>query len=381
MIRSKFVVLLFAAVCLSVLPVVAGDDSGLDFNGQMVLHTTARLEDHYVVQTGGLFIPALTGKYNLDDRSYLDFEGSLNVNGKILLEHGNGLEPAGRIKPYRVWLRYAKDQFEIRAGLQKINFGSAEMFRPLMWFDKMDIRDPLQFTDGVYGLLSKYYFENNAGIWLWGLIGNKDPRGFEIYGTSSWTPEFGGRFESPLGPGEFGLSYHHRTANVRGSDVRENRFGLNGKWDLEAGLWFESSLSAFTGFAGSDPVIKKTDMLNVGADYTFPLGNGLGATVEYFRYHLGDKFFAGGNATNVAGAMLTYPLTIMDNVSAMFFVIPEPSSSDFMAYLTWSRTYDNISLYAIAYWTPEDNGLPALQSSDITLFSGKGIQFILSYNF
>lgn len=52
---------------------------------------------------------------------------------------------------------------ELRLGLQKINFGSAQLFRPLMWFDKMDPRDPLQMTDGVWGALYRYYFRNNGG--------------------------------------------------------------------------------------------------------------------------------------------------------------------------------------------------------------------------
>jgi len=53
--------------------------------------------------------------------------------------------------------------------LQKINFGSATLFRLLMWFDRIDPRDPLKLTDGVYGLLLRYYFHNNTNIWLWGL--------------------------------------------------------------------------------------------------------------------------------------------------------------------------------------------------------------------
>jgi len=56
-----------------------------------------------------------------------------------------------------MWIRLSTKQFELRAGLQKINFGSATLLRPLMWFDKIDPRDPLQLTDGVYALLARYY--------------------------------------------------------------------------------------------------------------------------------------------------------------------------------------------------------------------------------
>jgi hypothetical protein len=69
----------------------------------------------------------------------------------------NSFSSNGDIKPYRLWARYSTSQLEIRAGLQKINFGSANILRPLMWFDQMDPRDPLQLTDGVWGILGRYY--------------------------------------------------------------------------------------------------------------------------------------------------------------------------------------------------------------------------------
>jgi hypothetical protein len=50
---------------------------------------------------------------------------------------------------YRAWVRIGSPRFEVRAGLQKITFGSGTIFRPLMWFDRIDPRDPLQVTEGV----------------------------------------------------------------------------------------------------------------------------------------------------------------------------------------------------------------------------------------
>src|SRR5690606_40300081 len=99
----------------------------------------------------------------------------------------------GRIKPYRLWARYSGNQFELRAGLQKINFGSATILRPLMWFDQMDIRDPLQLTDGVWAMLGRYYFLNNANIWLWVLYGNEDPKSWETFRSEEHTSELQSR--------------------------------------------------------------------------------------------------------------------------------------------------------------------------------------------
>lgn len=375
--------------CTGVLLLSAEDKAGVAFNGQMVLWTTAQFEDPFAMQPGFRFVPALTGKLGFKNQSYVDFEASLNLHGNTTFYDGHFIQPKGDAKLYRVWSRYANDKFEIRAGLQKINFGSAKLFRPLMWFDGMDVRDPLQLTDGVYAVLGKYYFENNANVWLWGMLGNEKPKGYELFGSSLWKPEFGGRIEHPAGPGEIGLSYHHRTLHSENNlydlllpsvELTENRIGLNGKWDVEIGVWFESSISMLQENA---LMPTKTDMLNVGADYTLPIGNGLGVTLEYFRYHTGDKLFAGGASTQLVGSMLTYPVSLLDNLSGMVFYLPAGNGADglWLNYLTWSRTYDNISLYLMAYWNPVNYNLPVLQTQGRNLFAGKGVQFMISLYF
>ncbi|MDR1585772.1 MAG: hypothetical protein LBS07_06360, partial [Prevotellaceae bacterium] len=102
---------------------------------------------------------------------------------------------------------------EVRLGLQKINFGSAQLFRPLMWFDAIDPRDPLQMTDGVWGGLFRYYFQNNANFWLWTLYGNDEVKGWETAPSAQSLPEIGGRVQLPLKQGEVALSYHLREAD------------------------------------------------------------------------------------------------------------------------------------------------------------------------
>ena len=80
----------------------------------------------------------------------IDFEASANLYGTFAFHPFDEAHSDGGLKPYRLWTRYSSDQFELRLGLQKINFGSASMLRPLMWFDQMDPRDPLHLTDGVW---------------------------------------------------------------------------------------------------------------------------------------------------------------------------------------------------------------------------------------
>lgn len=365
------------------------DSTNITFSGQLTAWGIAQLEKSIPVQLGGRFVPTLLGNFSFTPASKIDFETSLNINGSVNLTGLRYDSVMGQLKPYRVWARYSGQNWEIRAGLQKINFGSAKMFRPLMWFDGMDVRDPLQLTDGVYGALGRYYFQNNANIWLWTLIGNKNPKGYEIYGTAQWKPEVGGRFQLPAGPGQIALSTNYRQIKVLDlasnlwNDyqlLNESRIGLDGKWDVGVGLWFESSVTVtdMKNIIAPD-LFKVQDAWNLGTDYTFPVGNGLGITIEYFRYHLGRQFLTGGTALNLIGSMFTYPVSILDNLSAMVFYIPKQNQA--YNYLSWSRTYDNWSLYAIGYWNPDNAQMISFQSQSRNLFAGKGIQLMVNYNF
>jgi len=122
--KSILIGLLF---CTGILLLSAEDKAGVAFNGQAVLWTTAQFENPFVIQPGGRFVPTLTGKFDFKKQSYVDFEGSWNINGSLTYEKGNLVDTTGQIKPYRIWGRYANDQFEIRAGLQKLKFGWAKL--------------------------------------------------------------------------------------------------------------------------------------------------------------------------------------------------------------------------------------------------------------
>ncbi len=353
--------------------------------GQVVGWVTTQFENPLLVQPGGRFVPELKAKLFTGKQVYFDFEASLNINGNVTIEDFKNIDFDGKIKPYRVWTRYANQNFEIRAGLQKINFGQAKMFRPLMWFDGMDIRDPLQLTDGVYGVLGKYFFENNANIWMWGLLGNNRRKGWEFYATEKWKPEIGGRVEIPAGKGELALSSHFRTiefqnpvlSSIKLEKLKESRIGIDGKWDLGAGFWFETSTTINQ---KNDFLIPRfQEMLNVGVDYTFPVGNGLGVTAEYLFFQVGNRFLTDGLKMHLAGAMLNYSLSITDNISAILFAVP--GEKLFFNYVSWNKTLDNWSFYIMGYINPQVSGLINLSMTDKNLFAGKGVQLMCSFNF
>ncbi|MFZ2339285.1 MAG: hypothetical protein WAW07_06110 [Bacteroidales bacterium] len=147
--------------------------------GQASAWINGNQNNDFSFASGIRYIPSAYYGVKTGGNKLIDFEASANLFGSIITGSSRGTSAEARIKPYRLWARYSSDQFELRLGLQKINFGSASMLRPLMWFDQMDPRDPLRLTDGVWGLLGRYYFLNNANIWLWGLYGNHDPRAWE----------------------------------------------------------------------------------------------------------------------------------------------------------------------------------------------------------
>ena len=350
------------------------------FSGQATVWEVTRFSNPLIWQAGGRFVSTLLGNFDIGKHSKLDFEASLHLNGALNFTGLDYSSKNGEISPYRVWLRYSTDHWEVRAGLQKINFGTAKMFRPLMWFDQMDVRDPLRLTNGVYGILGKYFFKNNSNIWLWTLAGNKKPKGWEYLGSKQWKPEVGGRLEVPLLQGEIALSTNFRSVElpVTGKSLQENRIGLDGKWDVGPGIWFESSITQLQKNDYNLPLYQ--DAWNVGTDYTLNIGSGIGLTLEYFRYHSGNDFLVNGTGINLLGSMITYPVSMLDNLSAVIFYTGGNYNLWFN-YLSWSRTYDNLSFYLMAFWNPEIS-LPlntVLQGKN--LFAGKGVQVMVSYNF
>ncbi|MDP3058727.1 MAG: hypothetical protein Q8N36_04655, partial [bacterium] len=313
----------------------------------------------------------------------IDFEASLNVYGNTGFRPFDTLHADGNIKPYRAWMRYSTNQFELRLGLQKINFGSANMLRPLMWFDQVDPRDPLQLTDGVWGLLARYYFLNNANLWLWGLWGNTGSKTWEIGKTNQKFPELGGRFQNPVPRGEVAMSYHYRLADTRDfsdstlifTGIPENRFGVDGKWDLGVGLWLEAAWinkSKNVGFSTNQEII------NMGVDYTFGIGNGLNVTFESLLFALDSKPFAFSRKIVFSGLAANYPLGLFDNLSGIVYF--DWTNNAAYNFVTWRKQFGKFDLFLMTYWNPDKYNLPNQENSKV-LYTGKGVQLMVVYNY
>jgi hypothetical protein len=258
------------------------------------------------------------------------------------------------------------------------------LLRPLMWFDRIDPNDPLQLTDGVTGLLLKYTFAGNANIWMWGLYGNGDPKGWETVGTKKGAPEFGGRVQVPVPAGEAALSYHHRTIDAatggaalppgERTNPPEDRLGFDGKWDLGAGVWVEAALTR-QGYAVNP--LRYQRSFTVGLDYTFGWGNGLHVLAEHLNTAAAAGVWERGLSQDFTALTLDYPLGLLDRLSGMVFYAG--STRDWYRLLTWRRTYDRWSFYVIGFWNPDRYQIfPGRPGA--SLFAGKGVQLTVVFN-
>jgi hypothetical protein len=376
------------AVLISTLSYSAGvkgnfSRDSLSIKGQMVGWAGTNLKAPSSQQTGFRYIPSGFFQHNFNSSLRFDIEASVNayINMKFNSFRFDKFQTG--IKPYRLTGRISSNQWELRAGLQKISFGTATMLRPLMWFDQIDPRDPLQLTDGVYGLLGRYYFLNNINIWLWGLVGNKEKRGWDLTPPSSEIPEYGGRIQLPFLSGEMGISMHHRSADFRSlgyhgadsSDIPETRIGLDGKWDIGPGIWYEYVLKKTN---TETRILSYMDQqLNIGSDYTFAVGNGLNLTAEHLLYSTDARFFPGSRMRNFSALMVSYPFEMTDRISLMVYYNYE--NNEWYRFLSLQRQYDKLSLYLMFFRNPVNFNLYS-GSGDMNLFSGTGFQVMVTFN-
>jgi hypothetical protein len=333
------------------------------------------------------------------------------------------------VEPYRAWLRVSTPRFEARAGLQRISFGSASVLRPLMWFDRLDPRDPLQLTEGIWGVLGRAYLPGNATVWAWAVRGEDDRRGWELIPGVGGKVEGGGRVQVPLGPGEVAASFHHRRLDLGGLGLfapgtpvpggREDRFGVDGKWDVEVGVWVEAEV-----VRQDSEALRKRWLrgITVGADYTFKLRNGLTILGEHMVKETpsfkplspspapggvapfspspapgGVAPFSpspapggpgeGSEAPSFSTLRLTaltagYPLGVLDRVGLA--VYRDWEGEGWFRLLEWRRTYDTWRIHLLGFWNPDVGGLfpsdaPGGAGSSGSL-AGKGAQLIVVFN-
>ena len=351
------------------IPIKGQLSGGITFNDKS-------LED---TQIGLRYMPEMRVIKPLEKDKEIDTEIALNFYASTPLGCSDNFEENAKLEIYRLWVRYSSAQFESRLGLQKINFGPAKLLRTLMWFDHLDVRDPLQLTEGVKAFLGRYYFLNNANIWIWGLFGNNDLKGTETFATDKDKIEFGGRCQFPLSKGELAFSYHHRDvidvdanafpskieSSAQFSDGLENRYAVDGSWDIGVGLWFEACAEEIKLKSGSDTWQK---FFTIGADYTFE--SGIHLIYEHFIQSYGPKIDQSDETNRISALSADYRFGLIDSINTIVYY--NYTQEDAYFYMGWQRTYDNWQFNLTAF---------SHRENDFSPFSGKGIQCMIIYNY
>jgi hypothetical protein len=373
-------------LALVLLPVLAGA-AALEWHGQASGWLGVGYDTSTFGQAGLRYLPDLQFSLPLGEQFTLDADAS--ANGYVsAVSRTRRPEVEAKLKPYRAYVRLSSARFEARAGLQKINFGSATLLRPLQWFDRIDPRDPLGMTDGVWGLLGRYYFQNNTNLWAWGLIGNSSPKGWEQFGSERWKPEFGGRAQLPVPRGEVAATYHHRGRALMWLldpffgdwtevPAYEDRVGLDGKWDLGIGLSFEAMVSR-TGASEFSGDASWQRAGTIGLDYLFGVGNGFGAALEHMVFGTSDTPFSRGliRDRQVTALMLSYPVSLLDNLRG--FVYFDWKGRSLYRLVSWQRTYDRWLWSVAAFWNPDAPA--ALVGGQSAGTAGKGVRLDVAFN-
>jgi hypothetical protein len=187
----------------------------------------------------------------------------------------------------------------------------------------------------------------------------------------------------PVPQGELAATYHHRKIDPRTfaqpifavSSVDEHRFGLDGKWDITVGFWLEASHSYKTKDLG---MFTHQTLFTVGTDYTFAVGNGPSVVLEHMLISYDKSAFEFDDPQQLTAISSSYPINFFDQVSAVFFYDWE--ANNMLSYLNYQRDLKNFTLYTMLYLNPSDQGDIQLNNST-NLFSGKGIQVMMVYNF
>ncbi|MCG8475863.1 MAG: hypothetical protein MI784_10365 [Cytophagales bacterium] len=352
------------------------------FAGQLSASGSTVKNNKFEYGLGGQYIPEFSLDWELDSLRHWDVFVSARMQGSLSFQDFSESETNGKAKAYRVWTRFRGEQYELRLGLQKIDFGSATLLRPMQWFGQIDPRDPLGITNGVYGILGRYYFENNANIWLWALYGNEERKGSEILETRKHYPEFGGRFQFPVPKGEMALSYHFRQADsaplsllFSNEKTPEHRLGLDAKWDMVVGFWLEASQVYKTKKLG---LLTHQSMLSAGVDYTFGWGNGLNVSSEHMVSNYSERPFSSGRFVQTSALSANYPLGFSDRLQFIHYLNWKSTSLSF--FLSYEHQFTHFAGYLMLFSNSESGG-PLTEITENAYDLGRyGLRIMLVYN-
>jgi hypothetical protein len=354
--------------------------NGFESSGQASAYSVVSPWQDKKLTTGFRFLPGL--RYHGKAREVqLDAEVSAHLFAHEAIFPLDD-QPTAGLQPYRFWVRLADSTRSLRIGLQQINFGSATILRPLMWFDRVNPLDPLSLTEGVWSALGQVYFKNNANLWLWVNLPSDKLRVWDIFPSSLRFPEAGGRIQWPVTKGEMGVAANFRAVEMPDSQIQltghehalQYKIGVDGRWDVGPGLWYECS------FTGSDRNLgpySQLVLLTLGADYTFGLGNGLNLTAEHMWAAMGSCINYMDESAAFSALSSSYPINFFNQFRLMAYYDWKHRKP--YTFLQYENSLSKGKLQLMAWANPENPVLPGRE--DMMLFGGLGIQIMYIVHF
>ncbi len=353
-----------------------------------------RTESAAQVATYSVLTPWQNKKMNLGFRflprvGYRGDLGNLHLDGEAsvhLFAHESIFplddQPIAKLKPYRIWVRLADSTRSLRIGLQQINFGSATILRPLMWFDRINPLDPLGLTEGVWSALGQVYFKNNANLWLWINLPSEKIGVWDVFPSNLRFPEAGGRMQWPVNKGEMGAAINFRAVEIPDNQIQlvgnkyalQYKLGLDGRWDVGPGLWYECS---FSGASQTLGLMTNLAMLTIGADYTFSVGNGLNITGEHMWVALSERIRTMNRKAAFSALSASYPINFFNQLRVMSYF--DWKNLEPYTYIIYENILPKGRIQLMAYANPDKPDLPGRE--DMMLFGGVGAQIMYIVHF
>ena len=118
------------------------------------------------------------------------------------------------------------------------------------------------------------------------------------------------------GPGIPPINWEVGLTDIQGlitdyTKTPESRLGLEGKWDVGIGLWFEGTCISKSKNIGK---YSNQQIFTTGLDYTFNIGNGLNVIGEYMLYAANQNAFDLSNMLFFTALSANYPIGLSDNI-------------------------------------------------------------------
>ena len=124
-------------------------------------------------------------------------------------------------------------------------------------------------------------------------------------------------------------------------------------------------------------MFKDQEILNLGVDYTFGIGNGLTAIFEQLVASYDKAPFSFTNTITFSMLNMTYPVGIFDNLNLIIYY--DWTNNAAYNFINWQKQFDKLSIYLMGYINPKDYKIPA-QGAAENLYGGSGVQLMYVYN-